>query len=220
MKKLSFDTWRLYQIFTLICSCWSFSLFLNLFDPSFLQNVRSDCDHIFIACWTPPSENLVNPCPPLTNIKWLLPWIVTAIQFFRAYFISLKRPSIDIIHISNWSLHIPLEHWHIKINKFKLHIHIFEKNVEKNYLPSQSMEDAIFTFRDLTERDFRRDWNLAHAYSTVSMVATRRRRLVFVCKLDLRKLRARKYIVESKDDSSKCITCQIWQSSTCQQKHR
>ncbi len=31
-----------------------FSLFLDLFDTSFLQNLRSDCVHSFIGCFPPP----------------------------------------------------------------------------------------------------------------------------------------------------------------------
>ncbi len=52
-----------------IWSCWPpFSLILDLFDPSFLQNPRSRWVHFLIACWTPSTENFVRICVMLSGL--------------------------------------------------------------------------------------------------------------------------------------------------------
>ncbi len=78
------------QIFSILCqftlnfrSNWPpFSLILNLFDPSFSQNLRSDWVQIFFTCWT-----------RVPNIWWSTPS-----PRYKAYCSSHHRVSINNIY--------------------------------------------------------------------------------------------------------------------------
>ncbi len=57
-----------------------FSLLLDLFDPPFWQNLRSDWVHFFTACWTPPPYRKVGEVPPLSKEPWSNEAIVVCIH--------------------------------------------------------------------------------------------------------------------------------------------